>query len=137
MKKLMTFVCAAFAVIIMAACSSNSPKGVTEKALKCITDKDYKGYAELVYFDEEKVAPEEQAEKRKQLVELLETKMPMVTKQQGELKSFKVTSEEVSDDGTTATVEYASTYEKEGEKKEMTEKVNLKKNKDGKWMLSM
>lgn len=137
MKKFMTFVCAAFAVILMAACSGNSPKGVVEKSIKCMVDKDYKGYVDLLYIDEDKHSPEEIEESKKQIVELLEAKMPMALSKTGEIKSYKTVSEEVAEDGNSATVNVSITYEKDGKETEKTEDFKLQKDKSGNWKLKM
>ena len=138
MKKIMTLACAVFAVILMAACGGgNSPKAVAEKSLNCIMDKDFKGYAALIYIDEDRYSAEEQEKQRKEMAELIETKIPMAVEINGELKGFKTTSEVIAEDGNTATVECTTTYDKNGKKKEETEKINLRKNKAGKWMIAM
>lgn len=137
MKKFMTFVCAAFAVILMAACSGDSPKSVVEKSIKCLADKDYKGYVDLIYIDEDKNTPEEVEESKKQIAELLEAKLPMAISKTGEIKSYKAVSEEVSEDGKTATVKVSITYEKDGKETEKTEDFKVEKDKSGNWKIKM
>ncbi len=58
MRKLISLLAIVITAALISSCSSNSPKAVAEKAMKCIMDKDYKGYVNLVYFDESKEKPE-------------------------------------------------------------------------------
>lgn len=139
MRKIITLVCALFAVIIMAACGSgNSPKAAAEKTIKCLADNDYKGFADLVYIDEDKYSEEEQVEQRKQIAEVLESKFKTYFKATlGEVKSYKVLSVEMSEDGNKASVKMNIVYEKDGKEKEDTNTMDFRKNKAGKWMVSL
>ena len=137
MKKIATFVCAAFAALIMASCSSNSPKGVVEKSMQCMIDKDYKGFVDNIDLNNEKLTPEKVEETKKALTELMETKLPKVAEAKGELKSFKILATEMGEDGNSAVVEVEETYEKDGETKKETEKFEVIKDKEGNWKLKM
>lgn len=137
MKKIATFVCAALAAMIMASCSSNSPKGVVKDTMQCIIDKDFKGLVDNMYVDDESLTPEKAEEAKKMYAELLESKYPNMTKKNGKLKSFKVVSEEMSEDGNSAVVEVEETWEKDGEAKTETEKLEVKKDKNGNWKLKL
>lgn len=134
MKKLMSFVLAVFAIIALAACSSNSPKSVAEKAMKSIVDKDYKTYVDLIYFDKAKESPEKVEKAKEQLREMLQGKLEKSIKEKGTIKSYKVVNEEISEDGDKAVVTFEVSYE---DGKTDSTAVQLVKDKDGKWWLDL
>ena len=127
MKKLLSF--AAVCLFVMALCayggSSNTPEGVTEKAIKCIADKDYKGYVELMHFNKEK-----SSEDMQQIVALIKDKMDKEMDKKEGIKDYKIEAPEITDDK--AVVPYTLTYGN-GETKE--DKMKLIKTEDGKWMI--
>lgn len=134
MKKLMSFVLAVFAIIVLAACSSNSPKSVAEKAMKSIVDKDYKTYVDLIYFDKAKESPEKVEKAKEQLREMLQGKLEKSIKEKGAIKSYKVVNEEISEEGDKAVVTFEVSYE---DGKTDSTAVQLVKDKDGKWWLDL
>lgn len=134
MKKLMSFVLAVFAIIALAACSSNSPKSVAEKAMKSIVDKDYKTYVDLIYFDNAKKSPEDVEKAKEQLREMLQGKLEKSIKEKGAIKSYKVVNEEISEEGDKAVVTFEVSYE---DGKTDSTAVQLVKDKDGKWWLDL
>lgn len=134
MKKLMSFVIAVFAILAFTACSSNSPKDVAEKAMKCIVNQDYKGYVDLVYLQDENKSKEDVGKAKAQLVELLQNKGEKSIKENEGVESFEVTKEEISEDGNSATVDLNITY-KNGKTDDTT--VKLCKDKNGKWWIDL
>ena len=134
MKKLMSFVLAVFAIIALAACSSNSPKSVAEKAMKSIVDKDYKTYVDLIYFDKAKKSPEDVEKAKEQLREMLQGKLEKSIKEKGAIKSYKVVNEEISEEGDKAVVTFEVSYE---DGKTDSTAVQLVNDKDGKWWLDL
>ena len=134
MKKLMSFVIAVFAILAITACSSNSPKDVAEKAMKCIVNQDYKGYVDLVYLQDENKSKEDVDKAKAQLVELLQNKGEKLIKENEGVESFEVTKEEISEDGNSATVDLNITY-KNGKTDDTT--VKLCKDKNGKWWIDL
>lgn len=136
MKKLMSFVIAVFAILAITACSSNSPKDVAEKAMKCLVNQDYKGYVDLIYLQDENKSKEDvdKAKAKAQLVELLQNKGEKMIKENEEVESFEITKEEISEDGNSATVDLNITY-KNGKTDDTT--VKLCKDKDGKWWIDL
>lgn len=134
MKKLMSFVIAVFAILAITACSSNSPKDVAEKAMKCIVNQDYKGYVDLVYLQDENKSKEDVGKAKAQLVELLQNKGEKSIKENEGVESFEVTKEEISEDGNSATVDLNITY-KNGKTDDTT--VKLCKDKNGKWWIDL
>lgn len=134
MKKLMSFVIAVFAILAITACSSNSPKDVAEKAMKCIVNQDYKGYVDLVYLQDENKSKEDVDKAKAQLVELLQNKGEKSIKENEGVESFEVTKEEISEDGNSATVDLNIKY-KNGKTDDTT--VKLCKDKNGKWWIDL
>lgn len=130
----MSFVLAVFAIIALAACSSNSPKSVAEKAMKSIVDKDYKTYVDLIYFDNAKKSPEDVEKAKEQLREMLQGKLEKSIKEKGAIKSYKVVNEEISEEGDKAVVTFEVSYE---DGKTDSTAVQLVKDKDGKWWLDL
>lgn len=135
MKKIATFVCAAFAALIMASCSNNSPEGVVKKSMQCLKDKDYKTLVDNCDLNDESLSPEKQEETKKEVVALMEVKVPKLLEKQGDFKSFKILSTEMAEDGNSAVVELEETFEKDGETKTTNEKMKVVKDKDGNWKL--
>lgn len=130
----MSFVIAVFAILAFTACSSNSPKDVAEKAMKCIVNQDYKGYVDLVYLQDENKSKEDVGKAKAQLVELLQNKGEKSIKENEGVESFEVTKEEISEDGNSATVDLNITY-KNGKTDDTT--VKLCKDKNGKWWIDL
>lgn len=137
MKKITTFVCTAFAALIMASCSSNSPKGVVQKYISCFIDKDFEGAVDCMDLSNMDLTPEKEKEYKKEIVSLIETKYPKVIENQGKIKSIEVLSEEVAEDGNSAIVTFKVTSEKDGESKESTEKLKVHKDKNGNWKMEL
>ena len=105
--------------------SSNTPEAVTTKAIKCIIDKDYDGYVDLMYFKKEK-----SSEDMKQIVALVKDKMDKEMDQKKGIKDYKVGTPTIEDNK--AVVPYTLTYGN-GDTKE--DKMKLVKTEDGKWMI--
>ena len=114
-------------VMALSACggSTNTPEGVTEKAIKWIADKDYKGYVELMHFNKEK-----SAEDMQQIVALIKDKMDKEMDQKKGIKDYKIGTPEITDDK--AVVPYTLTY---GNDETKEDKMKLVKTEDGKWMI--
>ena len=126
-----------FAVVAMtlALCScgnSNTPAKVAEKSIEYIQDKNYEAYVNLIYIEEKE--GEETKYQKEELVVLLRGKMDMALEKKQGLASYKIVSEEISEDGKSAVVEAEIVY---GDGSTDKEKVNLVKNDAGEWMLSM
>jgi len=127
MKKIFSFVLAALVVCCFAfvgckgGAKSDSPSKVLEKALQCAVDKDYEGMVK--YFDDGTATEEE----LKQAAAFIAMGYEMV----GGLKSYEVLDEEISEDGTTATVKMKMTTGNDVEKE--TEAL-LEKTDNG-WVL--
>ncbi len=133
MKKLFGFMVAVVAMLAMASCGGggNSPKGVAEQFIKAVQQQDGKKMAELVYYEEGK-EPKTDAEKD-QLAAMMQSKASTTYANNGELKSYEILSEEISEDGNEAVVEAKMEFEK----KTSEDKIKLKKDADGDWKIDM
>ena len=132
MKKLLSIVAVALLTFAFISCSnSNSPEGVATKAMKCLSEKDYEGYVNLMYFKKKAEKKEEMTpEAKQQLVALLQEKAGKKIEKQGGLKEFKVGEPVI--DGDKAKVPVEVTY---GDGSTKTEEVKVIKTPEGKWML--
>lgn len=133
MKKLFGFMVAVVAMLAMASCGGggNSPKGVAEQFIKAVQKQDGKKMAELVYYEEGK-APKSDAEKD-QVAAMMQSKASTTYANNGELKSYEILSEEISEDGTEAVVETKMEFEK----KTSDDDIKLKKDAEGNWKIDM
>ena len=126
MKKVLCFAAVCLFVLALCSCgSANTPEGVATKAIKCIIDKNYDGYVDLMYFKKEKSNDD-----MKQIVALVKDKMDKEMDQKQGIKDFKVETATVEDNK--ATVPYTLTYGN-GETKEDT--MKLIKTEKGDWMI--
>lgn len=133
MKKLFGFMVAVVAMLAMASCGGggNSPKGVAEQFIKAVQQQDGKKMAELVYYEEGK-EPKTDAEKD-QLAAMMQSKVSTTYANNGELKSYEILSEEISEDGTEAVVKAKMEFEK----KTSDDDIKLKKDAEGNWKIDM
>lgn len=124
---------AVVAMLAMASCGGggNSPKGVAEQFIKAVQQQDGKKMAELVYYEEGK-EPKTDAEKD-QLAAMMQSKASTTYANNGELKSYEILSEEISEDGNEAVVNAKIEFEK----KTSEDKIKLKKDADGDWKIDM
>ena len=126
MKKLFAFAAVSLLVLMLCACGAgNTPEGVTTKAVKCIIDKDYQGYVDMMFFQKEK-----SDEDKQQLVALVQDKMDKEMEKKEGIKDFEVGKAEIAEN--TATVPYTLTYGN-GEKQENN--MKLIKTEDGEWKI--
>lgn len=124
---------AVVAMLAMASCGGggNSPKGVAEQFIKAVQQQDGKKMAELVYYEEGK-EPKTDAEKD-QLAAMMQSKASTTYANNGELKSYEILSEEISEDGNEAVVNAKMEFEK----KTSEDKIKLKKDSGGDWKIDM
>ena len=125
MKKVLVMFVACLVMAVMTSCGSsheNSPKGLAEAAVKCLADKDYKGYMNLTN------ATDQQKEAMASMLE----KVGQQAEQKGGMKSHEIVDEEIDEEKGTATVTVKILYEN-GEEEENKMKMVQK---DGEWLLS-
>lgn len=132
MKKiLLVAVMCLFAVMFSGCGGAKTPKDVAEKSIKCLKNKDYKGYVELVSLkDEAKMSSEELKKSREQMAVLLESKISSEVDKKGGIDSYVIGEETIDEDEAKvkATIKYG-----DGSEKEST--IKLKKNEDGDWKI--
>jgi len=125
MKKLLSFAAVALFMLTLCACSESTPEEVTAKAIKCIIDKDYKGYVDMMSFKEEKTD-----EQKQQIVVLVQDKMDKEIERKEGIKDYSVGVPDVHDKE--ASVPYTLTY---GNGDTKNDRMKLVQNEDGKWMI--
>ena len=132
MKKILfVAVMCLFAVMFSGCGGAKTPKDVAEKSIKCLKNKDYKGYVELVSLkDEAKMSSEELKKSREQMAVLLESTISSEVDKKGGIDSYEIGEETIDEDEAKvkATIKYG-----DGSEKEST--VKLKKNEDGDWKI--
>lgn len=132
MKKILfVAVMCLFAVMFSGCGGAKTPKDVAEKSIKCLKNKDYKGYVELVSLkDEAKMSSEELKKSREQMAVLLESKISSEVNKKGGIDSYEIGEETIDEDEAKvkATIKYG-----DGSEKEST--IKLKKNEDGDWKI--
>ena len=128
MKKMLSL--AAVALFVLALCScggAQTPEEVTTKAIKCIIDKDYKGYVDMMNFKEAKTD-----EQKQQYVALIQDKMDKEMAKKEGIKDFKVETAEINEEEGKAVVPYMLTY---GNGDTKNDKMKLIKTDDGAWKI--
>ena len=132
MKKILfVAVMCLFAVMFSGCGGAKTPKDVAEKSIKCLKNKDYKGYVELVSLkDEAKMSSEELKKSREQMAVLLESKISSEVDKKGGIDSYEIGEETIDEDEAKvkAMIKYG-----DGSEKEST--IKLKKNEDGDWKI--
>ena len=132
MKKILfVAVMCLFAVMFSGCGGAKTPKDVAEKSIKCLKNKDYKGYVELGSLkDEAKMSSEELKKSREQMAVLLESKISSEVDKKGGIDSYEIGEETIDEDEAKvkATIKYG-----DGSEKEST--IKLKKNEDGDWKI--
>lgn len=124
-KYIFTMVMCLFTVALVTSCSSsNTPKGVAEKAAKCLKSKDFKGLVKLVDMPDEE---------RDGFATMMEEKASKNLDKKDGISSFEILEEDVNEVAGTARVKVKYIY---GNGEEETETMKLVK-KDGDWKLSM
>ena len=102
MKKLFSFVAFVAAMLVFTACGGgNTPKAVAEEATQAMKDRDAKKLVELIYNDKEGEASQNEKD---MLVAMFQEKMDKQYEKDGGIKSYEAVSEEIAEDGKTATV---------------------------------
>lgn len=133
MKKVILFSALFVCGLVLFSCSkkANTPSAVVEKALKCIQEKDFEGYLDLVYFKDAQKDPAKLKEEKAQLLSLLESKMPQALDKNGGIKEYKITEETIEEDK--AVVKYHLVW---GNGEEKDDDMVLVKTEEGEWMLN-
>lgn len=128
MKNLLTAVLVCLVAAVFTGCSSNSPRSVAEKAIKCMQQKDIRGYMDLVYF------PEENKAQKDGMIQMYEEKAKDESDDSEIIESFKFLEESIDEDAGTATEVFDVTY-KDGSTKQQP--VKMVRDDNGKWWVKM
>ena len=119
MKKLIVILCAFVAVFGLTSCKSSSPSDTVKAYYKALQAGDYEKALSYTDITDQEVI-QKQIEKCKEL--------------DFKVVDFEILSENVSEDGNSATVEVKTSVTFEGETDEATQKLKLVK-VDGKWKI--
>ena len=109
----------------------NTPTKVAEQAAKCMQDKDYEGFVDLMYVENEEGKDLES--EKKMVAGMLQAKAESSLNEKQGIQSYEVTSEEISEDGNEAVVKTKIEFEKKTDEDD----VKLKKDADGNWKIDM
>lgn len=137
MKKILSVTVLVMALAMSVACGGGStPSSVVEKSMKCLQDKDYEGYVDLLYIDvKEGEDPEVQ---RNAVVSMIASKADQTLAKKQGIKSYEILSEEVTpaeeNKPETAVVKVKIEY---GDSSTKEETVKLKKDNAGDWKIDM
>ena len=120
-------------MFMMAACSSSSSPGdAMKKYSNYLIKGDYEKFVDGIALDDSETA-DKLKEQKAGFVALLRDKVGKEYEKMGGLKSIEILSEEISEDGNTATVKIKQTYGN-GETQEGTQSMVKR---DGKWLMSI
>lgn len=137
MKKILSVTVLVMALAMLVACGGgNTPSSVVEKSMKCLQNKDYEGYVDLLYIDvKEGEDPEVQ---RNAVASMIASKADQTLAKKQGIKSYEILSEEVTpaeeNKPETAVVKVKIEY---GDASTKEETVKLKKDDAGDWKIDM
>ncbi len=134
MKKLIGIMALMAALFIMTSCGGggNTPKAVAEKAVKCLQDKDYDKFADLVYM---KVKEGEDPEAGKKMLSgMMQGKADKMYEKKGGIKSYEALSEQIDESGESAVVKMKIMH---GDGSDKEDDIKLKKDEQGNWKIDM
>lgn len=132
MRKFVTHLLFVFiAAAGMMSCTSSTPSSAMEKYLSSLKAGDYEALVDGVNFSE--TDPAKLEESREMLVALFKEKAGKEFEKSKGINKFEITSESISEDGNSATVEYVIYFGDGSDKKEEAKMVKV----DGKWLLDM
>ena len=150
MKKILSVTVLVMALAMLVACGGgNTPSSVVEKSMKCLQDKDYEGYVDLLYIDvKEGEDPEVQRNavkegedpevQRNAVASMIASKADQTLAKKQGIKSYEILSEEVTpaeeNKPETAVVKVKIEY---GDSSTKEETVKLKKDNAGDWKIDM
>lgn len=133
MKKLLGFAILIMAIFAVADSTKNTPMNVATRAMQCIVNNDFDGYACLHHLDinaNDANGDKAQARHTHPIATTLQCIYDNAVSNGG-LKSFEVLGEEVAADGMTATVNMNFVFGNGHEKGNRA--VKLRKDNDGNW----
>jgi hypothetical protein len=125
MKKILVAFVIGCMAMVMTSCSDNSPKGVAIQAVKCMQQKDFKGYVDLLNL------PDATDEQKTTYVAMLQEKASKKP-EAFDIKNFEVVDEQVDEEAGTARITIKMV---DGEGKEQNNPIDLVKNDKGEWKI--
>lgn len=125
MKKILVAFVIGCMAMVMASCSDNSPKGVALQSVKCMQQKDFKGYIDLIDMGD---ATEEQKTSYVAMLQEKAAKKPDAF----DVKSFEFVDEQVDEEAGTARVT-VKIVDSKGEERDSP--IDLVKNDKGEWKI--
>ena len=108
MKRLSFMLSCVCAFFLMASCGAPSPADEAARCIDYLMEKDYVAIVETINVKGD--TPEKQQASKQQLLELMEQKGDHMYEQKGGIASYSLVSEQISEDGMKAKVEYEVTY---------------------------
>lgn len=132
MKKLITHLLFIFIIATsFISCTPSTPSGAMEEYLSSLKSGDYEEFVNGINFSE--TDPAKVKESREMLISLIKEKGEKEFEKKKGIKKFEIISENISEDGKSATVEYVTHFGDGSDKKEKSQMINI----DGKWMMDM
>ena len=113
------------AVLITSCGNANTPEAVAAKAVECMQKKDFKGLVDLTTLSDQE---------KEGMTQLLEEKGGKKLDEQGGIKSFEIVDQQIDEEAGTANVKVKYVY---GNGSEDTDNMQLQKDADGQWKLSV
>ncbi len=135
MAKLLSLAAMLCLALFVSSCSSNTPTAVAEKSIECIKDQKFDEYVELIYVKpSEKEDAGKYKKEKEQFAAMLQEKYAKTLEKNGGIKSYKIISEEIAEDGETAVVMVKITN---GNGSEEDDTIKLRKDDEGNWKIDM
>lgn len=133
MKKILFSSLMAIVCFLIASCSStDTPGQALSHYMDALKNKNYEEVVNGIAFPD-KLTPEELQQAKEQWRALLEEKSAKTIEQQGGIAGFEILSEEISEDGNSATVTYKQVFGN-GTEDDGTQKMVKK---EGKWLMDI
>ena len=132
MKKILFFVVAMAAIFAFDSCKkSEGPADVAMKSVELLKNKDYKGYADLVYFEDSITSDSTKLKNKKEsYANMLEKNYKQKSEKQGDIKEYKLLEEDAKDSVANVKIEVLTTKDQKD-----TMDVKLRKDRQGEWKI--
>ena len=133
MKKILFFVVAMATVFAFDSCKKSevSPTDVALQSMELLKNKDYKGYAELVYFADSITSDSTKLKAKKEsYASTLEKNFKQKSEKKGDIKEYKVMEEDIKDSVANIKIEVLTTKDQKD-----TMDVKLRKDANQQWKI--
>jgi esterase/lipase len=132
MKKILFFVVAMAAIFAFDSCKkSEGPADVAMKSVELLKNKDYKGYADLVYFEDSITSDSTKLKNKKEsYANMLEKNYKQKSEKQGDIKEYKLLEEDAKDSVANVKIEVLTTKDQKD-----TMDVKLRKDANQQWKI--